>query len=803
MNGAASSNRLGGAGIRSIARGIFFVALGLMLAAISTYVLYVLEANEAVSRTNNDHFERQTKSAGAQKKTIASGPATGVVTGRVVDEHRQPIAECSVSFFELRQIYRLLLQAGPPYWMMLRDGATPAAEVTTRANGTFKVTLPEGRYVAYYLARGYAPFVHRTIAVEDGRENSSNDAQLVKGRTIAGVVRDASGEPIVGASVLCITDSRAPGSARAQSDAAGAFAIQDLPDETAALLVEADSFEPVLFEAKPPLKRDLQIILQPARTIVLRVTDAVSKVPISDVHIRASPVDRERWYGARELKAKNPQGVFELSGLTKTDYEIGVFAEGYAPFIGRVNIQSHGEQPLSIAMRKGGEVAGHVASHHDKNPLQGVTIKAYLLQDPEPSEDRDPSDSLSREMPLATATSDEKGHYVIPNLPQGKYRIETEHPQLVRGLASSLTIEEGRTSACDFGGRISGKTPWAFMDVLVVGDNDFWWIGFSDATSEFDVPAVPPGRYLLYCGLVSDPAKAYSPKPAVVKEHETTEVRVRAIVDEMPEPDKKRLLLGWVTDDSNTPLPKMKVFCQAASGTGHYLRAATTDATGFFSFAEVLPESAYALVAVPDDDPNAVRRITSVQVATRLPATRKDIVLPRGRISGLVLSDGKAVADCDVQLVEVLEGDAQVPLASRRTDASGQFAFTCVPKGRYQLHAFMDGFYDEPAEVVLSESETVVENRQVLIARAGSLTVLIEDPRSDGADLVCALRSANGATVATRVIRRKASQTIEFKNLKPGSYKLDVADRSGASMGAAEFEVRAAETTTGKIVIER
>jgi beta-lactamase regulating signal transducer with metallopeptidase domain len=128
---------------------------------------------------------------------IRSAPAGGVIRGRVVDGQGQPLVGASITG-ELT-IHTLLFPFPGAYQLMYTGFRFNR---TTDADGRFEVErLTKGEYELKIAAPARASQV-RKIGIGPDFKPVEFDVILDQGDSITGVVRDASGQPIAGASVF-------------------------------------------------------------------------------------------------------------------------------------------------------------------------------------------------------------------------------------------------------------------------------------------------------------------------------------------------------------------------------------------------------------------------------------------------------------------------------------------------------------------------------------------------------------------------------------------------------------------------
>ena len=142
------------------------------------------------------------------------------IDGRIVDEDGQPIAAA-----------RVRAMSGSQY------------EVTTRADGRFRIWTPHGRDTVRVEQADFAP---KIVRIESKPDDESIDIQLSRGRSLRGRVVDPTGGPISDAVVKAVG-----GLWSGQTDAEGYFEWTQAPAETTALTITKPKYGTVTTSLKP------------------------------------------------------------------------------------------------------------------------------------------------------------------------------------------------------------------------------------------------------------------------------------------------------------------------------------------------------------------------------------------------------------------------------------------------------------------------------------------------------------------------------------------------------------------------
>ncbi len=677
---------------------------------------------------------------------VAAAGSTG--TGRVVDEHQDPIAGARVRLTAER----------------LRGGEASPETAETTGEGRFELPgLGAGRYRLTVEARGYARITVPGVEVPAGRDGVDlGTVVLAPGVEICGRVVDPSGLPIAGAEVLEETVWKRPPSLdggsdapRSVSDADGFFALDGFAEgERVDLLVRKEGWRTErLPGVRAPSLEPVAVVLAPwARVSGMVVDSTATPVAGARVQVATGPgLGGKASAGA----VSDAEGRFVVDEVAPGPLRIRVFADRF-PTV----------ELTDLAVEPGGELAGIEVLLES-----GATIEGRVL-----GPDGGPVAEVSIAAETAAAgdlggvdRSGEDGRYRITGVRPGSYTLVAEHSDYPR-VVREVTIEEG-THVVDLelaagGTEVSGRVadgagrplggvalrlarafPWrrdrrttsaadgsfVFRAVAegtcaVVGEKEGYAAGRSrpftvagvpvdglelvldrGATLSGEVRGVAFGdlsrlRITAYGGLDSrrgtvDPEGRYTVDhlaagewtvaAELVGSGRRTEGRVRV---EAGVPEARLDLdlgdgytLSGVASQGGTPLPGATVVL-----TGPRWRSgrAMTDHRGAFRI-EGVPEGSYRLFL----HRTAGGTLYSQQV--ELTGDREiAIELAAGRVTGRVRdsADQSPIAEARVSLERLDDGGGLLLPPQSHSDASGFFRFEAVAGGRWRLIAVKGGY---------------------------------------------------------------------------------------------------------------
>lgn len=291
---------------------------------------------------------------------------------------------------------------------------------------------------------------------------------------------------------------------------------------------------------------------------------------------------------------------------------------------------------------------------------------------------------------VSTIHADESGGFDFEYVPRsGVVVLTAQHPQTraiaslnarIRGVGESLLLNPTFLGAGAVQGRVlaaDGVTPVPNATVALFPGSVLSARGFqtrANALGEFVVTDVPVGVFTLRA---IDGLQASGQTTGVLERAGET---VSADIVIVNQPDDGGRLIGRVfLSDGLTPAAGFRVFVGTytrSAGTIAAIDATTTDASGSFSFARILPADSYDVVAVD----TATGQVGSTRVGiVALTTSAVNIVMEAtGGVEGVVFNaSGQPVPGA-----LVAGGVALV-----QTDANGRFLIEGVPAGKRTIQA--------------------------------------------------------------------------------------------------------------------
>lgn len=400
------------------------------------------------------------------KRIVLTVEPGGEISGIVVDEAGHPVPEAWVS----------------------------------GGNGFGETSDKDGRFVA----RGLVPEKYEITATAPLRSNLPQTVQLGRGQhldvrivvtlsSLAGIVVDARGEPVEGATVYARSEA-ADGFGFAFSDEHGRFDLGGLPpSERYKVTAQRDgsSVEGAVVETARN-NRALRVVVNDAAMVTGRVLLAGQPVPYFGYAITESVTDT---YG-RPTPVRDDAGRFTIKDATPGTVAVVIVGPGFArKAIGDVHVVPGKTTDLGdIVVERGETIRGRVVDD------RGLGIAGATVRVGSPSSSNGP---LLRQLMHgeASATSDANGNYELVGGPPSteERTVRAVHPS--QGASHPATLAEG-TSTVDLvlhgTGEIVGKVTandgkFAVAELLDEPNSRYYSSVEDDGSFTFS--RLPHGRY--------------------------------------------------------------------------------------------------------------------------------------------------------------------------------------------------------------------------------------------------------------------------------------------------------------------
>ena len=554
------------------------------------------------------------------------------------------------------------------------QAGTERHAVTGREGRARLEALPPGPWTVTVHGRGFVTRLLRNVA------SGPLALRLEKGGVVAGRVFSSAGRrPLAGAKVVAATDAPLPAdwpedATRnvAPSDAQGRFRLEGIGPAPVTLSARAPGH--AIGERREVKAGDVvDIVLFPGSTIRGTVRDDDGR-PVGGALVRAE-VDRA-WGQEPPPEKTDPEGRFELAGVTPGEYSIVARQGGRAPAFGRVVVEPETEASVSLVLSGGGFVIGRVVDEQGR-PLRGQVrveeVDALGL-------------SASMSDLVATESKDD-GTFALGPLPIGGLGIAASSPRHATRRIHARVGAPGRTAdlgdvTLEAGLRIEGR----------VRDREGRGLPDATLTARSEAPGGRPpveakvdaeGAFVL-AGLEAGPHRV----TAVAPGHARTTMRAEAGGEPLEIAlEAGGAVAGRVVDARGRPAPDGSVSAKPRDRSpfderSHEAKAEPAD--GSFRLDGLAP-GAYDLEARASGHAPALRANVGI-VAGRTTEVGILTLSQGGVVRGSVVDgEGQGIPGASVY-VETDPGQLTSNLTSE-TDSSGAFEIRGVPSGHVLARA--------------------------------------------------------------------------------------------------------------------
>ncbi len=331
-------------------------------------------------------------SAPAGRQSPSSAASKVELRGTVVDDSKTSLSGVRVTLFQQGK---------------------RAGTATTKADGSFMLRVDPNHEVRLELTKtGFANLAHVVETPTEEVELTMTSGAGASGE-LSGVVLDAEGAPVRGATVSCPTGNRE----LAMTNAEGRF---KLPASAEGCNATASNGDLASAPTKLSLGDGNELVLQGPGQIsgIVRQEDGS---PLAHYRIGVESfvgVDgtRSSRFG-KNTDVDDGNGAFTLEGLTAGSYVLVVTAPDKPPTKSRTIELSAGEhvRGVTIQLAKGQSVTGVVTSRETGAPIVGASIRLDAIS--------------SSGASFAPVSSDEAGRFSLEGAPTESFSIRVTHPE--------------------------------------------------------------------------------------------------------------------------------------------------------------------------------------------------------------------------------------------------------------------------------------------------------------------------------------------------------------------------------------
>jgi len=623
---------------------------------------------------------------GEQLKGIMLALKRGLTArGKVVDAEGQPVAGAQIT------AQRRDVGSGGARGIMIRAGNALQGERpdgVSGADGAFVIGgLEEGEYAVSVTRDGYARKTVASLEVKGPEESRWPMIVVPAGTAVAGTVRGAQGQPVVGAQIFAIGES-AGRPLDAASDIDGRFRIGGLAAERPIMLnISADGYASLQRNVTPPVE-NLAIVLKSTGAVRGRIEDAATKNPVTDFTIGRTAGGgfgggmqiqiRNGQIGSGDRSFQSSDGTFELTDVPPGKWTIRASATGYrtADVSGVEVAEGETKEGVVLSLKKGGSLGGRVLDPQKGAGVPNASVTWRALG----------SGGMGGPMLLlgggnnATAT-DADGRFTFDGLPEGKVTITASHPDYLEATRDvnpdqqpsvDITLGTGGSITGTVVGR-DGRIPVAGAQVSLNEEGDS--AAFSndttkaDGSGHFSFEHLRGGRFRL---TAQSAAGNSQPAEVILGDNQSQSGVLLQMIS-------GALVHGTVSGLPSGRLGGVRVFASAQD----YGDNAVTDDEGKFTLKDV---------------PTGVVRLNATTSFMQGRSTTKTVEIPEGstevpvdivfeglsRLAGRVTRGGKPLGGLFVSaLPDPPVGQGQ--RFSSQTDESGSYSLDGMSDGAYQV----------------------------------------------------------------------------------------------------------------------
>ncbi|MEM7231087.1 MAG: carboxypeptidase-like regulatory domain-containing protein [Planctomycetota bacterium] len=376
------------------------------------------------------------------------------ISGRVLSSRGEPVSGAS---------------------LQLRLGDSERRSATTDAEGRYSVGgIQPGKIDEVRIdAAGYSIAFFEDVEVSANSRSGTLelDFEIDASVTIAGIVRDARGEPIpealvqIGPASTEQSRDRRNWRARrreflqtvdARTDAKGRFAFSEVNAGSAEIALSISharykSFRSEAFEVTPGESiEDLDFVLDEGATVEawVRNVDGQSTPGVRVRLVRekdgdeSSKEESRRSSGERLERTAGPDGRVIFAGIDGGTFTISSRARGFQPFALTIEARDNAVQTVTMELLPENEITGIVRDNSGE-PVEGAEIVAY----------RESKSGRER----SEARSDTAGRFRVGSLGDGEYTVRFRRRGFVEKITDGVRVNTDMDLRVDRLARVSGR----------------------------------------------------------------------------------------------------------------------------------------------------------------------------------------------------------------------------------------------------------------------------------------------------------------------------------------------------------
>ncbi|MFI5181677.1 MAG: carboxypeptidase regulatory-like domain-containing protein [Thermoanaerobaculia bacterium] len=604
--------------------------------------------------------------------------------------------------------------------------------VKTGADGRFEIRgLTPGDYTLWLRKSGFASERIDPVKVPEEGSPEALSVTLDPGAAISGVVRQKSGTPAEGWSVVSSEAGTSALGPRARGNLSptgsdGLFVLDGLkPGQPYDLqLFGGPGLGPSKKNVIPPID-GVEIVVSGTGRIAGRAVDAQTGRPIPEYAVLYEPersggggvfriVNRlagQRLTGMGEkTEIRSDDGTFQLDDVPPGTWSVVVEAKGYQPArAGNVVVEEGGTvRDVEIKVSLGAALKGRVLDATTGQPVAGAMV---MHGSAGAGAGAGPLAAIASTSPEDEVATDADGAFALEGLVPGKVSLTVKHPDYTDGH-QTIDVKEGTgtaeiklTPGSALGGLVvsDAQQPLPGADVVLQSAGD---TGFgrgmltsgssttSDASGRFRFDHLSAGRYSLVASLRS---RSSATQTIVLQDGQSRDDAVLQIA-------AGATLQGVVSGIPDSSKNGMTV---TVSGADSYAGSTRTGADGRFQFSGVPPGTATLRATAGSFTGSSRSVLKQVEMPDGQPVVETEIVFDPGyALSGRVTRGGQPLSGATVVANLIGGGGRQ---ASSQTDDGGSYRMDGLAAGTYSVMAMANalGGSTRSQQVTLNGDQSV------------------------------------------------------------------------------------------------
>lgn len=626
------------------------------------------------------------------------------VQGVVLDTERSPLPGADI-----------IASSPHQYRFDTVGGTAERVAVKSSSDGHFMLAgLDDQEYVLLARAAGHAQWGGHYVKVAE--LSGVQEIVLAQPQYVSGVITDATGDPLLGATIQQFT---ADPTLSSQTDVHGRFRIGPFA------AARPQSFD-VTRAGYTPLRRVLTAPEGEARIVLLRngvlrgrVLDAGTRAPLGKFELAFKQHKQPVTHSDARPQSRSfavADGRFTLPDVHAGSWMVLVMAEGYQPAYVPIDIPAGRTTPeLLFSMRSAETLRGRVVDKATGKPLAGAEL-SFKHVAPPGFNDADES----------SAYSELDGSFSLTGLP-----LEITNVRIsLRGYRDVVRRVEARaqpfvTFALGQGASVSGQvfasdgiTPAsAHVDLAVPSDANHLSRGVStDAQGRFVIDHESAGSYRI----VASTTRARSDSQDIVLAEDRPLSGIRLVLHELPIIRGTVVGLPAATRAFITAAPDNDVMRRAHSQLRRmiYTHTARTDERGSYRLQGLSPGEILWITA--NIGGTSIAKRAQVPASGELSVDFDFAAVPR--LAGRITRNGRPAANVKVSIEP---SDGQPAGGFTTTSEAGEYSFRELAAGNYSVqvehleplavnldHALVKDFVQPPHE--LSGTVIDIANQQPL-----------------------------------------------------------------------------------------